>query len=278
MPAFGYVEYADASPEVKAVYDDIMATRRVDWISNFWKSIAHDPALLRRTWQTLKEIMQPGVLDSLTKEMMYLAVSASNQCHYCIASHTAASWKAGMTDAMFGELMSIVGMANETNRLVSGYQVEVDERFQVRGEGWKKYPGPREVVERYLKAMEDNRAEDLDALVHPDVTGFDGNEPGSFAMVKAYPAMLATWVSELKFNVEHCVVSGEWCTISDIVTGAHTGHFLGIPPTGRRFEVRGMGMFHVVKGQIRELRTNWDIGAAMRQLGGEAPLRLAPIQ
>jgi AhpD family alkylhydroperoxidase len=146
---FGYVEYADASPEVKAVYDDIMATRGVDWVSNFWKAIAHDPGLLRRTWQTLKEIMRPdGALDPLTKEMMYLAVSASNQCHYCIASHTAAAWKAGMNDAMFGELMAIVGMANETNRLVSGYQVEVDERFQVRGEGWKKFPSPREVVER----------------------------------------------------------------------------------------------------------------------------------
>jgi AhpD family alkylhydroperoxidase len=125
---FGYVEYADASPEVKAVYDDIMATRGVDWVSNFWKAIAHDPGLLRRTWQTLKEIMRPdGALDPLTKEMMYLAVSASNQCHYCIASHTAAAWKAGMNDAMFGELMAIVGMANETNRL---------------------FPSPREVVER----------------------------------------------------------------------------------------------------------------------------------
>jgi AhpD family alkylhydroperoxidase len=274
MPAFGFVEYEQASPEVKAVYDDIMITRQVDWISNFWKSIAHDPALLRRTWNTLKEIMRPGALDSLTKEMVYLAVSASNQCHYCIASHTAASWKAGMTDSMFGELMSIVGMANETNRLVSGYQVEVDERFQVRDAGWKKYPHPREVVERYFRAMEENRPEELDVLVHRDVTGFDGNEPGSFEMVRNYPAMLHSWVSGIRFELEHCIVSGEWVSFADIVTGVHTGTFLGIPPTGRQIEVRGMGMFRVVKGQIREIRTQWDVGAAMRQLGGDAPLRL----
>ena len=275
MPTFGYVEYADAPPAVKVVYDDIMATRGVDWISNFWKSIAHDPALLRRTWQTLKEIMQPGAIDPLTKELLYLAVSASNQCHYCIASHTAASWKAGMNDAMFGELMAIVGMANETNRLVSGYQVEVDERFQVRAEGWKKYLGAREVVQRYLRAMEENRPEDLDALVHPDVFGFDGNEPGSFTMIKQYPAMLHSWFTEFRFNIETCVVSGEWVSLTDVVTAVHTGEFLGIPATGRKIEVRGMGMFRVVKGQIRELHTHWDVGAAIRQLGGAAPLRLA---
>ena len=275
MPTFGYVEYADAPPAVKVVYDDIMATRGVDWISNFWKSIAHDPALLRRTWQTLKEIMQPGAIDPLTKELLYLAVSASNQCHYCIASHTAASWKAGMNDAMFGELMAIVGMANETNRLVSGYQVEVDERFQVRAEGWKKYLGAREVVQRYLRAMEENRPEDLDALVHPDVFGFDGNEPGSFTMIKQYPAMLHSWFTEFRFNIETCVVSGEWVSLTDVVTAVHTGEFLGIPATGRKIEVRGMGMFRVVKGQIREIHTHFDAGAAMRQLGGAAPLRLA---
>jgi AhpD family alkylhydroperoxidase len=126
----GLIEYADASPEVRAVYDDIMATRKTDWINNFWKALAHDPATLRRTWQSIKEIMAPGALDALTKEMMYLAVSATNQCGYCIASHTAAARKAGMTDAMFRELMAVVGMANETNRLVSGYQVEIDERFR----------------------------------------------------------------------------------------------------------------------------------------------------
>ena len=131
MATLGLVEYADASPDVRAVYDDIMATRRTDWINNFWKALAHDPPSLRRTWESIKEIMRPGALDPLTKEMIYLAVSATNQCGYCIASHTAAARKAGMTDAMFAELMAVVGMANETNRLASGYQVAFDERFRV---------------------------------------------------------------------------------------------------------------------------------------------------
>ena len=130
MATFGLVEYADASPDVRAVYDDLMATRQTDYINNFWKALAHDPALLRRTWESIKEIMAPGALDPLTKEMVYLAVSATNQCGYCIASHTAAARKAGMTEAQFAELMAVVGMANETNRLASGYQVEVDERFR----------------------------------------------------------------------------------------------------------------------------------------------------
>jgi AhpD family alkylhydroperoxidase len=130
MATLGLIEYADASAEVRAVYDDIMATRQTDWVNNFWKAIAHDPVTLRRTWASVKEIMAPGALDALTKEMIYLAVSASNQCGYCIASHTAAARKAGMSDAMLSELMAVVGMANESNRLASGYQVEIDERFQ----------------------------------------------------------------------------------------------------------------------------------------------------
>ena len=130
MATLGLVEYQDASPEVRAVYDDIMATRKTDWINNFWKALARDPVTLRRTWQSIKEIMAPGALDALTKEMIYLAVSATNQCGYCIASHTAAR-KAGMSDAMFAELMAVAGMANETNRLASGYQVEIDDRFLV---------------------------------------------------------------------------------------------------------------------------------------------------
>jgi AhpD family alkylhydroperoxidase len=124
------IEYDQASPEVRAVYDDIMATRRTDWVNNFWKAIANDPTTLRRTWQSVKEIMGPGALDALTKEMLYVAVSATNQCGYCIASHSASARKAGMSDAMFAELMAVVGMANETNRLASGYQVEIDERFR----------------------------------------------------------------------------------------------------------------------------------------------------
>ena len=129
MATLGLVEYQDASPEVRAVYDDIMATRKTDWINNFWKALARDPVTLRRTWQSIKEIMAPGALDALTKEMVYLAVSVTNQCGYCIASHTAAARKAGMSDAMFAELMAVAGMANETNRLASGYQVEIDDRF-----------------------------------------------------------------------------------------------------------------------------------------------------
>ena len=129
MATLGLIEYDTASEEVRAVYDDIMATRGTDWINNFWKALARDPAGLRRTWLSIKEIMANGALDALTKEMVYLAVSATNQCGYCIASHTAAARKAGMTDAMFSELMAVVGMANETNRLASGYRVEIDERF-----------------------------------------------------------------------------------------------------------------------------------------------------
>lgn len=130
MATLGLIEYKNASPEVRAVYDDIMATRKTDWINNFWKAIAHDPATLRRTWESIKQIMGPGTLDPLTKELIYVAISASNQCNYCIASHSASARKAGMTDAMFTELMAVVGMANETNRLASGYQVEIDEKFQ----------------------------------------------------------------------------------------------------------------------------------------------------
>src|SRR5208282_4672525 len=130
MATLGLIEYPQASAEVRAVYDDIMATRKTDWINNFWKALANDPPTLRRTWESVKQIMAPGALDPLTKEMLYVAVSASNQCPYCIASHTAAARKAGMSDPMFAELMAVVGMANETNRLASGYQVEIDQRFR----------------------------------------------------------------------------------------------------------------------------------------------------
>jgi AhpD family alkylhydroperoxidase len=128
MPAL--IEYQDASPEVRAVYDDIMATRKTDWINNFWKALARDPATLKRTWEASKQIMAPGALDPLTKEMLYLAVSVTNQCAYCIASHGFAARNRGMNEAMFGELMAVVGLANQNNRLVAGYEVEIDERFQ----------------------------------------------------------------------------------------------------------------------------------------------------
>jgi AhpD family alkylhydroperoxidase len=130
MATLGLIEYKDATPEVKTVYDDIMTTRKTDWINNFWKAMAHDPVALKRTWEDIKQIMAPGALDALTKEMIYVAVSVSNQCGYCIASHTVSAKKKGMNDEMFKELMSVVGMANETNRLVAGYQVEIDEQFK----------------------------------------------------------------------------------------------------------------------------------------------------
>ena len=130
MATFKLIEYAEASAEVRAVYDDIMATRKIDWINNFWKGIAHDPATLKRTWESIKQIMAPGALDPLTKELLYIAVSVTNNCSYCIASHTASARSKGMTDAMFHELQAVIGMANETNKLVIGYQVEIDEQFR----------------------------------------------------------------------------------------------------------------------------------------------------
>ena len=132
MSSVALIEYKDASPEVRAVYDDIMATRKTDWINNFWKALARDPTTLKRTWESIKQTMAPGALDAMTKEMVYLAVSVTNQCGYCIASHTAAARNKGMTEAMFAELMAVVGMANETNRLAAGYQVEIDEQFVSR--------------------------------------------------------------------------------------------------------------------------------------------------
>ena len=124
------IEYADASAAVRAVYDDIKKYRNAPDVNNFWKYLAHDPATLKRTWQGIKEIMAPGALDPLTKEMVYLAVSVTNGCAYCIASHTAAARKAGMSEAIFGELMAVTGMANETNRLANGYRVPIDPAFQ----------------------------------------------------------------------------------------------------------------------------------------------------
>jgi AhpD family alkylhydroperoxidase len=124
------IEYADASPEVRAVYDDIMKTRGTDWVNNFWKALAHHPPTLVRTWESIKAVMTPGALDGLTKEMVYLAVSAANGCEYCIASHTTGARKAGMTEAMRGELLAVVGMACETNALANAYRVPVDERFR----------------------------------------------------------------------------------------------------------------------------------------------------
>jgi AhpD family alkylhydroperoxidase len=124
------IEEREASPEVRAVFDDIRASRNTDYINNFWKALANDPATLRRTWESLKEVMAPGALDPLTKELIYLAVSITNGCAYCTASHGAAAKRQGMSKEMLGELIAIVAMANETNRLADGYRVPVDERFE----------------------------------------------------------------------------------------------------------------------------------------------------
>jgi AhpD family alkylhydroperoxidase len=130
MPTVPLIEESAASPEVRAVFDNIRTTRNVDWINNFWKALANDPATLRRTWESLKEVMAPGALDPLTKELIYLAVSVTNACGYCMASHGASAKRLGMTKEMFAELIAVVGMANETNRLADGYRVPVDERFE----------------------------------------------------------------------------------------------------------------------------------------------------
>jgi AhpD family alkylhydroperoxidase len=124
------VEYADAPREVRAVYDDIMKTRGVDWINNFWKALANDPRELKRMWENVKQVMAPGALDPLVKEMIYVAVSATNGCEYCTYSHTAAARKKGMSEAMLMELMAVVGLANETNRLANGLRVDVDRQFK----------------------------------------------------------------------------------------------------------------------------------------------------
>lgn len=123
------VEYADASPEARAVFDDIMAARKSDWVNNFWKALATHPPTLRRLWENVKQVMAPGALDPLVKEMLYVAVSVTNNCEYCIHSHTAAARAKGMTDAQFAELLAVVGLANETNRLANGYRIPVDPQF-----------------------------------------------------------------------------------------------------------------------------------------------------
>ncbi len=133
MATVKLIQYEEASPEVRAVYDDIMATRQIDWVNNFWKALAVQPELLRRTWEGIKNVMAPGALDPLVKEMFYVAVSVTNGCEYCINSHTAAARKKGMTDEMLAELMAVVGMANQTNALVNGFQVELDEAFKDGG-------------------------------------------------------------------------------------------------------------------------------------------------
>lgn len=132
LPVVALIEYDDASPEVRAIYDDIMETRGIDWINNFWKVLAHDPALLGQTWEDLKRVMGPGALDPFVKELVYIAVSATNGCEYCTYSHTASARAKGMTDAQLMELLAVVGIANETNRLANGLRPPVDVNFRPR--------------------------------------------------------------------------------------------------------------------------------------------------
>jgi AhpD family alkylhydroperoxidase len=135
MPTAAMVEYDQATPEVRAIYDEIMTVKGIDFVPNFWKTLASHPPLLARVWHGLDETMRPGKLDALTKEMVALAVSATNGCTYCIRSHTAAARKLGMDDVMLGELMAVVGTFNQTNRLADGYQVEVDAQLMRASEG-----------------------------------------------------------------------------------------------------------------------------------------------
>jgi AhpD family alkylhydroperoxidase len=132
MPMVKLVEYQEASSEVRAVFDEIMATRRTDWVNNFWKVLASHPPTMRRVWESVKQVMAPGELDPLTKEMLYIAVSVTNACEYCIHSHTAAARAKGMTDAQLAELLAVVGLANQTNALADGYRVPVDPQFVPR--------------------------------------------------------------------------------------------------------------------------------------------------
>ncbi len=130
MATVPLIDESTASAEVRAAFDDIKRTRNTDWINNFWRVLANHPPTLKRTWEGLKEVMAPGALDPLTKELIYLAVSITNSCQYCTASHGAAAKRLGMSKEMLGELIAVVGMANETNRLADGYRVPVDERFE----------------------------------------------------------------------------------------------------------------------------------------------------
>ena len=129
MATVALIEYDEATPEVRAVFDDIMRTRKVDHVNNFWKTLANHPATLKRTWESICEVMQAGALDPLTKELIYVAVSVTNGCEYCTHSHTAAAVAKGMTPAQHQELLAVIGMANETNALVNGLRVPVDYAF-----------------------------------------------------------------------------------------------------------------------------------------------------
>ena len=124
------ISYETASPEVRAVFDDIKATRKVADVNNFWKYLAHDPRMLRHVWESLKDMMGPGALDPLTKELIYIAVSVTNGCEYCMASHTAGARQKGASEEMIREVYAVTGLANMTNRLANAYDVPIDESFK----------------------------------------------------------------------------------------------------------------------------------------------------
>ena len=137
MPIGKFVEYEDASQEVRAVYDDIMETRKVDWINNFWKALAQDPATLKRTWESMKQTMGPGAIDPIAKELIFVAVSVANGCEYCTTAHTATARARGATPEMLAEAFAVMGMASETNALVTAWQVELDDRLRDAARGGK---------------------------------------------------------------------------------------------------------------------------------------------
>ena len=130
MPIFKSIEESEATGKVKEIYDEIKKVRKINEIPNFWKSLANNPETLERTWKSLQQVMKQGALDPVVKELIYVAVSVTNGCEYCIKSHSLAAKKKGATDEMLNEMIAVVGMANETNKLVEGYQVEVDEIYK----------------------------------------------------------------------------------------------------------------------------------------------------
>lgn len=132
MATVSLIHYEDASPEVKAIFDDIKRARNVEDVNNFWKALANHPETLRRTWGALREVMRAGALDELTKEMIYVAVSATNNCEYCVHSHTASAFSKGMTQAQYQELIAVVAMANQTNALANGIQIPVDAQYRAK--------------------------------------------------------------------------------------------------------------------------------------------------
>jgi AhpD family alkylhydroperoxidase len=130
MATVPLVQYEDAPRNVKDIFDDIKRTRNVEDVNNFWKALANQPETLKRTWELVREVMRPGALDEMTKEMIYAAVSITNNCEYCIHSHTAGAFNKGMTESQYQELLAVVATAHLTNSLANGFKVPVDERFK----------------------------------------------------------------------------------------------------------------------------------------------------